>query len=380
MARALRIVPSRTSASLGKKQKRFNSLVKSASDLRVALRAWRDADYHLARGSAAIANLFDQQRAAIRELTLLLHRYALDRKFSRIDRAQLAGMLERHAQQLLADNPDDAEIKQIYNAHTRSDFDRERQADEAEQSAIMQQVLEEHGLEFDRQFETLAELEAAARAAQAEREQATADRRARRKKSAKQVAAEERRHAATTQAGKALQEVYRQLVRTLHPDHERDPAERARKTALMQEVNVAYERGDLLELLELQLRIEQIDPERIGGLAEDRLDHFIKLLGDQVAQLRDELGAIEHPYRVQLDIYPPRKLPPAAVLAMMGEDIDRLTLRLAEMKRDLRTMSTVDGMKAWLYEQRVRSSREAEAFADLMSMVGSAEQPRRRRR
>ena len=379
MARALRIVPSSTSASLGKKQKRINSLVKAASEQRVALRAWRDADYHLARGSAAIANLIDQQRGTIRELTLLMHRHALDGAFSQVDRKQLAAMAVSYAKDLLSERPDDVEIKRVFNVHTQSDYDIERSDEEAQQAAVMQDVLEQHGLEFDRQFETLAELEAAARAAQAEREQATADRRARRKKSAKQAAAEERRHAATAQAGKALQEVYRQLVRTLHPDHERDPEERARKTALMQEVNVAYERGDLLELLELQLRIEQIDPERIGGLAEDRLDHFIKLLGDQVKQLRDELAMIEHPYRVQLDVYPPRKLPPAAVLASMRDDADQLALRLAEMKRDLRTMADVAGMKAWLREQRERSSREARAFADLMSLVGTAELPRRRR-
>ena len=365
-------------APLGKKQKRFNSLVKTAAGLRETLRAWRDADYALHRGAAGVDRLIAQRRANVRTLVLLFDGYTTDKTFSRVDRAQLAGVAIKFARELLANQPGDAELKAIYNRLADADFDAERAEEEAEQSRFMQDVLEEHGLEFDKQFDSLEELETAARAQQAEREQEAAARRARRKKSARQQAAEEQRTSAVAQAGKALQEIYRKLVRALHPDHEQDPVERARKTALMQQVNVAYERNDLLELLELQLRFEQIDSTHIGSLAEDRLDHFIRLLTDQVGQLRDELASVEHPFRVQLDVMPPRKLPVSLVLAAMEDDAQALAHDLARMQQDLRIFSDRDARKSWLRDQRDRAARDARELQEMLATLGSAQRRRRR--
>lgn len=374
----LRIAPA-GKAPLGKKQKRFNTLVKSAADLRTALRAWRDADYELHRRAAAIETLLVQQRTARAALVLLFDGYAVDRSFTRAERTQLAALAVEHARTVLEHAPHAADVKAVYNRHTQGDFDAERADEESYQATVMQSILEEHGLELDRQYDTLEELEAAARAAQAEREAADTARRARRKKSAKQVAAEARRASADASAGKALQDIYRQLVRVLHPDHEQDPVERARKTALMQEVNAAYERDDLLALLELQLRFEQIDRAHIGSLAEERLDHFIKLLTAQVAQLRDELAKIEHPFRIDLDIEPPRKLPVALVLASLREDADQLAAQVSDLQHEVRLFGDPDRMKAWLRDQRDRQSREARQFAEMMALMGSAHGVRRRR-
>jgi hypothetical protein len=371
-------ISAQSGAPLGKKQKRFNNLVKTAAGLRETLRAWRDADYALHRGAAGVDRLIAQRRANVRSLVVLFDGYTTDKAFSRVERAQLAGVAIEFARELLASQPGDTELKAIYNRLANADFDAERAEEEAEQSRFMQDVLEEHGLEFDKQFESLEELETAARAQQAEREQEAAARRARRKKSARQQAAEELRTSAVAQAGKALQEIYRKLVRALHPDHEQDPVERARKTGLMQQVNVAYEKSDLLELLELQLRFEQIDSTHIGSLAEDRLDHFIRLLTDQVGQLRDELASVEHPFRIQLDVMPPQKLPVSLVLAAMEDDAQALAHDLARMQQDLRIFSDRDAMKSWLRDQRDRASRDARELQEMLATLGSAQRRRRR--
>ena len=55
---------------------------------------------------------------------------------------------------------------------------------------------------------------------------------------------------AALEASQSVRDVYRKLVSALHPDREADGAERERKTALMQRANQAYERNDLLELLD----------------------------------------------------------------------------------------------------------------------------------
>ncbi|CAL1242028.1 hypothetical protein [Candidatus Methylocalor cossyra] len=51
----------------------------------------------------------------------------------------------------------------------------------------------------------------------------------------------------------------------------------------MQQANEAYERGnllELLELLELQLQLEYIDPAHLANLSADRLKHYIQILKD----------------------------------------------------------------------------------------------------
>lgn len=53
--------------------------------------------------------------------------------------------------------------------------------------------------------------------------------------------------------------------------YEPDPAERERKTALMQRANEAYANKNLLQLLELQLELEHIDAAHLANLAPERL-------------------------------------------------------------------------------------------------------------
>ena len=73
------------------------------------------------------------------------------------------------------------------------------------------------------------------------------------------MAQEVRQQELVQDASRSLRAVYRQLASALHPDREQDERERQRKTRLMQRVNVAYGKQDLLQLLTLQLEIEQID-------------------------------------------------------------------------------------------------------------------------
>ncbi|MFX6949690.1 molecular chaperone DnaJ, partial [Acinetobacter baumannii] len=79
----------------------------------------------------------------------------------------------------------------------------------------------------------------------------------------------------------------------LHPDRELDESERARKTALMQQVNQAYEKNDLSRLLELQLELEQIDQRSIHGVSEERLTHYNHILTEQLGDLDQEIAHME---------------------------------------------------------------------------------------
>ena len=94
-------------------------------------------------------------------------------------------------------------------------------------------------------------------------------------------------------ASKSVQEVYRKLVAVLHPDREPDARERERKTELMQRVNRAYGKKDLLQLLELPLGNERIDPAHLSNIADSRLKYFNKILKEQLAELEQETHQIE---------------------------------------------------------------------------------------
>jgi hypothetical protein len=201
----------------------------------------------------------------------------------------------------------------------------------------------------------VSELEEATRARMAElereaeqRERENEERAARRKKSARQVAAEARRETERIQVSKALQEVYRKLAVALHPDREPDPEERARKTVLMQQINVAYSQKDLLQLLELQLRFEQIDEAQIGTLAEDRLDRYNRLLAEQVTQLKGELAELELPWRMQLDLPPNGRVTPARIRAALEQDLRAMAGDIAATRRQVEELADTRALKAWL--------------------------------
>src|ERR1700755_3399620 len=78
-------------------------------------------------------------------------------------------------------------------------------------------------------------------------------------------------------AKKALRDIYRKLASAVHPDRESDPARRQEKNELMQRINQAYAANDLLSLFEIQIEIDQLDPEQIGNLGAQRPRHYNRL-------------------------------------------------------------------------------------------------------
>ena len=70
----------------------------------------------------------------------------------------------------------------------------------------------------------------------------------------------------------------------------------------MSEVNTAYERRDLLALLQLQLRIEQIDPNRIGQLSTKKLNAMMAVLKEQAKSLESELFQADDRIRMEFEL------------------------------------------------------------------------------
>ena len=139
----------------------------------------------------------------------------------------------------------------------------------------------------------------------------------------------------------------------LHPDREPDEVERERKTELMQRVNEAYRKKDLLQLLALQLEIEQIDQQNLNTLADDRLKHFNKILQEQLSELEQEIDEIELPFRIQLNISPYAKLSPESIIKSLSMNIRDIQFAIKEKQKELDALQDPVLLKSILKSYRL---------------------------
>ncbi len=102
-----------------------------------------------------------------------------------------------------------------------------------------------------------------------------------------------RQEQAAQDAQSALKNIYRQLARQLHPDRADNDTQRVLNHDLMSEANTAYDRQDLLALLKLQLKAQQIDASALSTVAEDKLKSWVVLLRAQAKELDLERFELE---------------------------------------------------------------------------------------
>lgn len=153
--------------------------------------------------------------------------------------------------------------------------------------------------------------------------------------SATQSAAEAKREQAAKEVSQSLRDVYRKLASALHPDREPDADARQRKTLLMQRVNRAYDTGDLLTLLGLQLEIEQIDAAHLASVTPQRLAHYNKILREQLAELESEVMRHAVPFRQRTGTPYNATLTPATVDQDLSASVAQLQIILRELREDL---------------------------------------------
>lgn len=342
--------------TLSKAQKLFNKLIDRIASQRRLLQEWRDfVPVYQRRFVAEIAPLNDRLRQGRIAMVELLDR-AMDHKaLGKTHRAKVRDILLGQLAELLAESEDPALVR-LYDKYSEVSFADEKEADldfaramagevfgvdpDARQSATTQEELTQR----------IAEQMEAAAAAQA---QQTAARRKTRKKSAKAAALEAMREQVAQGASRAIREVFRKVASELHPDREPDEAERARKTALMQQANQAYAAGDLLALLELQLRIEQIDPATLGGIADERLAHYNHVLDEQLQRLQEELAEITAPFEAFVKGWVPRPFMPAMVQRALDEDVQALQGMLEGLEADLVGFRDIKVLKNQLRHYRI---------------------------
>jgi len=90
-------------------------------------------------------------------------------------------------------------------------------------------------------------------------------------------------------------QAYRKAAMMMHPDRATTEQEAKRRTHLMAQVNVAYERGDLKAIEKLMLEFGH-DPEAVEG--EDVGSRIVKTIR-RIAQLRRRMGEIQQELEAQ---------------------------------------------------------------------------------
>jgi hypothetical protein len=188
--------------------------------------------------------------------------------------------------------------------------------------------------------------------------QAYEERQAKRKKTAKQIAKESKQQAEEQQTSQSIRELYRKLASALHPDREPDPQERVRKTGLMQRINQAYDKKNLLLLLELQLELEHIDQTTINNITSGRLKHYNKILKEQLNELEHEIFVTEDMFKSQFGISPFEQLTPSTLMRNLAAEIVGVQQAIRELKSDLLAFQDIKKLKTWLKDMRRRQKMD----------------------
>ena len=352
---AIRIAAPAAAGPLSRVRKQFNTLVKKLEAERVRLALWReelpriralaDSEY------SPLARTFDAHR---RRLLLLLDQACSDKTMGKKDREKLADVICSTALDLMQIDEEDEAIKEIYNKHSGCDFDLDMDADKA---FMRKMVGAATGVELndDTDFSSPRAFLEAMREKLEEREREEGQEQAgqARAKPAKLSAREARHQAEELKLKQSVRDIFRKLASALHPDRETDPAERGRKTALMQRANVAYAANDLLGLLELQLEVDQIDQTGLDNLGDDRIKQYNRILDGQVNEIKFEIIALETALSLDMGWDFGQRLTPKAMMRGLRADIAEMRANVKYIEADLDTFSDLKKLKAWLKDYRI---------------------------
>jgi hypothetical protein len=362
---SLFITPPAEKPTLSKAQTLFNTLVKDVEKKRELLAEWQafmlTHEQKVAKDYLPLLETFrERQFEMVRVLDVALGEKGLTKS----ERAVVERIICTVAEQLIIET-DDAAIKEIYNKYSDTDFDAEEAAavdsmKEAVEAMFGVDLGDINTNDLNSPEEIFARVQAEIEREQQRRIDEQAQHSAKRK-TAKQRAKEEKLKAESDETNFSLREVYRKLVSALHPDREPDASEAKRKTDLMQRVNQAYEKKDLLKLLELQLAIEQIDAHAIANLSEDRLKHFNKILREQLNELAREILTVQMPIREQLNMSLTQPISMKTVMPRLMQDIAHLKSQIRRIENELDMPKNPLMFKQWIkdYRQALRERDRA---------------------
>lgn len=356
------IVDGQPAIRLSAAQEQFDALIDAIGTRREQIKEWEAASDEFHKKFAAQYVPLEQEVLGLkRQVVYRLHAAWPDKAIGKGERIALSALIADMAQALLQ-RADDAELALIYQQHAEEE-ETEAPASLAEvredKASQEEPAIAEDDFTTGTPEEIMQRMEAMLERQERERMQAAQAReaqRASRKKPPKQRAAEARQQEQRIELSQSIRAVYRRLASALHPDREPDENERARKTALMQRVNQAYEKNDLLTLLELQLELEHITRQTLNEVSEARLAHYNQILQEQVAELDQEITHLQRQFRHSYGLPSSARLTPEKVMRYLNRGITALRQEGQDLRVALGAFGDIDQVKGWLAHARRQRS------------------------
>jgi hypothetical protein len=295
------VITKKGTSLLSKQQQTFNKLTQKIKKLRGEIKIFIEFnDDCLAYYSAHIYPL-EQQSVALRtEITKLLYAiYCNDKSISKNDRKTLKQVMLLQIDDVFCANENhDNELKEIFNAISGENYEQVARSEFDEAVSEMETMFSSMGIDLDmshigkdddmatmmRKMQEQLENAKAKMASEPPKE----------RKTKKEIAREKKEKALETVREQSLKNIYKQLVKALHPDLERDEAVRQEKEAVMQELTTAYKNNDLHTLLKLELNWIQRESNHLETLTDDKLSIYNQLLKEQIKEMEEELTMLGH--------------------------------------------------------------------------------------
>ena len=175
-------------------------------------------------------------------------------------------------------------------------------------------------------------------------------------------AAEERSRRYEQLRKDSLSAVYRRLAKEVHPDLERDPAEREKKSRVMQEITAAYAGGNLHGLLQLELKWLSGPSGDSTRLSLDKLRTYTELLKQQATELADEVQSLQlHPRYAPLLVDGPFGVPTLIDGPREVERLDTMTEQIRSALERLSSGHALEEVRGAVREYREAQKRDARA-------------------
>ena len=366
--KTVRISSKTDKKTLSAAQKQFNSLTKKIDQQKKLLLEWKETiPLYRQKIEAEYDPLDNTLNAHRAEMAKLFDQHYDNPLFKKTDKSKIKHLICSISENLIAEFGMD-ELKPLFNKYSDNDYDVITQENDVAIGDMMKGIMENMlnmKLDNDADLSSPEKFQAHLKEKLREKAEFASIPVKERKKTKKQLEKEAREQEEQTLASKSVREVYRKLVTVLHPDREQDEQERERKTELMQCLNTAYDKKDLLQLLALQLEIEQIDPAHLSHIADSRLKHFNKVLKEQLAELEQENHQVEAMFKMDLQQPFYVSLSPKRLMAIVAEDIQSLQEDIISIQKEWEEFQNPATLKVWLKSYRIPKNTDLDNLDDL---------------
>ena len=372
------IVQPSEQAPLTPAQQRFNDLlarIEQLSGLIQRLEAW--SDRHRYAHIQALRESVQLAQTHRKSLLLFVHERlqtaGLTDRQQRMARGMVRGLIDHLAPMA------DPQVQALADVYVSEEDTQEAAEEQAEAAQRLRERIEEalgQPIEKPDQYQTPEEMMQAGMR-QWQRQQEADEQRKAAKRAARKAQKQAQKKSAAADKGElppamlreadaksAIRTVFRQLASALHPDREPDEQERLRKTALMSEVNAAYEKNDLTTLLRLQMQVTQGSPQSTPRMADDKLMAMSVLLKEQVSALEDDLDQLQSRLSRELCV-PVRADADEAVMAQSLQRLQADQRHITEsLASDLHRIQNDAELKRWLKEQWQLAKEQVQSSSD----------------